>query len=186
MLYPEPPLRVQMVKQLVKATASSLELISLFSLPNTTLAITYLKAIKKININIKLHLIKRIKVGYNSNETTIIDDYKLELLYQFAEQNHITFLSITGGEPFIYWDNVKKILDKFNDPKYKITFNSNFSLVHNYYEELMNYNSIEFHVNLSSICNETHEKVINRTYCFLIISPHRSLFSMLLRSACCI
>lgn len=102
--------------------------------------------------------------GYNENLYTIIDDKKLDILYKFAEENNITSLSITGGEPFMYWDNVKKILDKFNDPKYKITFNSNFSLAHKYYNKLLNYNSIEFHINLSSICPKTHKQIIGRQY----------------------
>lgn len=100
--------------------------------------------------------------GFQNNSHTIIDDRKLEQLYQFAEKNNITSLSITGGEPFMYWPNVKKILDKFNNEKYKITFNSNFSLAHLYFEELKEYHSIEFHVNLSSICPQTHQKIINK------------------------
>ena len=100
--------------------------------------------------------------GFQQDNYTIIDDGKLDVLYRFAEDNNITSLSITGGEPFMYWENVKKILDKFSDPKYKITFNSNFALAHKYYDELQKYNPIEFHINLSSICPETHQAIINR------------------------
>lgn len=103
--------------------------------------------------------------GYKEERVEEIDDEKLEKLFEFAEKNSITSISITGGEPFLYWNNVKKLLDKFKDKKYNITLNSNFSVIDKYYDELKKYeNKIEFHVNLSSINKNTHEKIIKRTY----------------------
>lgn len=103
--------------------------------------------------------------GHMEHERIDIDEKKLDMLFEYANQKDIKELSITGGEPFLYWGNVKKIIDKFNDKKYRITMNSNFSFANMHYDELENYsNNIEFHVNLSSINKETHESIINSVY----------------------
>lgn len=102
--------------------------------------------------------------GFCDSKYIEIDDNKLEMLYQYAIQKGINSISVTGGEPFLYWENTKKILSKFNDPKFKITLNSNLSLLDLYYDEVMKFNSIEFHINLSSIYNKTHEQIIGGKY----------------------
>ena len=103
--------------------------------------------------------------GLRQNERIDIDDRKLDILYNYAKQKEIKELSITGGEPFLYWQNVKKILEKFDNDKYRITLNSNFSLADKYYEPLERIkNTVEFHVNLSAVNKQTHESIINCTY----------------------
>ena len=104
------------------------------------------------------------KEGFCESKYIEIDDDKLEKLYQYAIREGINSIAITGGEPFLYWENTKKILSKFNDPCFKITLNSNFSLLDLHYDEIIKFNCIEFHVNLSSLNNKMHQQIIGQNY----------------------
>lgn len=99
--------------------------------------------------------------GYFNEEYLKIDSDKLKKIYDFTQQHGINNISITGGEPFMYWDNTRRILNQFNSEYYIKTLNSNISLVDKYIEELKKLNSIEFHINLSSLNNSVHQKIID-------------------------
>lgn len=102
--------------------------------------------------------------GYFNKEYLKIDSEKLKKIYDFTQKNGINNISITGGEPFMYWDNTSKILNQFNSKYYIKTLNSNISLVDKYIEELKKLNSIEFHINLSSLNNIVHQKITGTKY----------------------
>lgn len=102
--------------------------------------------------------------GYFNNNKININIENLKKLKKFTLKNNISNISITGGEPFLYWENTKKILTEFNDPFYRKTLNSNFSLADNYIDEINSFNNIEFHINLSSLDPNTHKRIIEREY----------------------
>lgn len=93
------------------------------------------------------------KVGYAY-------DAKLEKLKSFCEKNNVYNISITGGEPFLFFEYLQKILNVFSDNKFKITINSNFTLIDRYINYIQNYKKIEFHVNLSSLDREKHKGIV--------------------------
>ena len=107
--------------------------------------------------------------GYFDNENQKIVEEKLKKIYSFTEKYNIRNISITGGEPFLYWDNTKQILSQFNDKLYAITLNSNLSMLDKYIEEIKKLNPIEFHVNLSSLHANTHEKIVEGKYLFKVL-----------------
>lgn len=153
------------------------ELISLFSLPNTTLAITYLKAIKKININIKLHLIKRIKVDYNSNETN--DNFASATALR---NKLINYENVTNFIPFNQeFIDLNKAINKYYDLiKYRLLINNLISnnQISTIDEGIDNYiiNNGDFNTNfqefIDKLCNKKYTK--NRI--------KRSLFHLLLNT----
>lgn len=102
--------------------------------------------------------------GYTNKDAVIFDEDKLDMLYKYAIKNNITNISITGGEPFLYWPRLKNILKKFDDNRFKITLNTNLLLISKYIEEIAEFNPIEFHVNLSSLSKEKHEQIIGYKY----------------------
>lgn len=99
--------------------------------------------------------------GFFNEKNIKIDDEKLEKIYNFTKKNDIRNISITGGEPFMYWDNTFKIINQFDSDYYIKTLNSNIFLVDKYIEELNKVNPVEFHVNLSSLDACTHQKVVD-------------------------
>ena len=99
--------------------------------------------------------------GFFNKKNIKIDDEKLQKIYKFTQKNDIRNISITGGEPFMYWDNTFKIINQFDSEYYIKTLNSNISQVDKHIEELRNVNPIEFHVNLSSLNACTHQKVVD-------------------------
>ncbi len=102
--------------------------------------------------------------GYFDNKNFKINEENLKKIYDFTRNYNITHISITGGEPFAYWDNTKKILSQFNSEFYIKTLNSNISLIDRYIDELQKLNPIEFHINLSSLNEKAHEKIIGGKY----------------------
>lgn len=92
------------------------------------------------------------------------DDYEKNItnLKTFCLQNNIHDISITGGEPFLYSEKLEVILNNFAQPPFKLVINSNGSLIKKHLNLLQNINPIEFHINLSSLDNLTHAKIINK------------------------
>lgn len=99
--------------------------------------------------------------GFFNEQNIKIDEKKLEKIYKFTQKNNIRNISITGGEPFMYWDNTFKIINQFDSEYYNKTLNSNISLVDKYIEQLKTVSPIEFHVNLSSLNACTHQRVVD-------------------------
>ena len=93
---------------------------------------------------------------YNLN----YDIDSLKTLKSFAIKNNIKDISITGGEPFLYFEKLKKLLSIFNPEEFKITLNTNASLIDVYQDYLKDLHKIEFHVNLSSLDKTTHRRII--------------------------
>ena len=95
------------------------------------------------------------------------EDYsnKIQLLYDFCIHNKITEIAITGGEPFLYISKLQTILHYFTKCKFHITINTNASLVNKYIDYLntLPY-PIEFHVNLSSITQNVHNRITRANY----------------------
>ena len=108
--------------------------------------------------------------GFFNENNIKIDSEKLKKIHNFAKSHEIKNIAITGGEPFMYWDNTFKILNQFNDDQYDKTLNSNISLIDRYIEELRKINPIEFHVNLSSMNDCTHQKIIEAKYLSKVLS----------------
>lgn len=102
--------------------------------------------------------------GYFNEKSIKIDSEKLEKIYYFTKKHNIRNISITGGEPFMYWENTVKILTQFNNDEYVKTLNSNISLLDKHIEELVKFNPIEFHVNLSSLKDRVHQEIIDAKY----------------------
>lgn len=98
--------------------------------------------------------------GFLNKKYSEFDLQKLKMIKKFTESKKIYNISITGGEPFMYWDKLHNILDEFNNPKYKITVNTNLSLLGDHIDDISKYSNIEFHVNLSSLKNSKHKKII--------------------------
>ena len=100
--------------------------------------------------------------GYVKESYDNVEKEKLDKLYEFAKVNDIKDISITGGEPFLYWNKLKYLLTIFGEDRFRITLNSNFTLADKYLEEMKEFKNIEFHINFSSLNNKTHERIINR------------------------
>lgn len=108
--------------------------------------------------------------GYKKNSFLVYDKQKLVLLCDFAKQNHIKDISITGGEPFLYLEKLKMLLEVFSPKYFRITLNTNASLVDSCVDFLSALPKIEFHVNLSSLNSEKHANIIGNTYLNKIIN----------------
>lgn len=102
--------------------------------------------------------------GYQKPSYDILEKEKLNQLYEFAKQNNIKDISITGGEPFLYWNKLEYLLTLFGDEYFKITLNTNFSLADLYLEQMKKFKNIEFHINFSSLDPEKHKQIIKRDY----------------------
>lgn len=98
--------------------------------------------------------------GYYKKDKVVNLSKKIKMLKDYAEQNNINSISITGGEPFMYFEELELILDAFNEEKYTITLNTNLSLLETNLEKIKNYNKIEFHVNLSSLNLVEHKNIV--------------------------
>ena len=98
--------------------------------------------------------------GYYKKDKVVNLSEKIKKLKDFADQNNINSISITGGEPFIYFEELELILKTFNEKKYTITVNTNLSLLEPNLEKIKNYNKIEFHVNLSSLNSIEHKNIV--------------------------
>ena len=96
--------------------------------------------------------------GFEESKKHLIDNDKLFKLLDYCKYSRIFNISITGGEPFLYYDNTKMILDAFSEPIFKKTINTNASLIHNYFDELSKLHEIEFHINYSSLKRDIHRK----------------------------
>lgn len=121
--------------------------------------------------------------GYEKPSTTAVMDKKLEMLYEYAIENNIKDISITGGEPFMYWDKLKKLLDLFGNEKFRITLNTNLSLAVKYIDDLINYKNIEYHINFSSLNKDVHEQIIGKTYLEKLIN-NLELFKLNKQNIC--
>ena len=83
---------------------------------------------------------------------------KIDIIYKYCEEHNVTSLSVTGGEPLLYIQKLKYILDKFNDKKYRFSINTNAILIDRYVDYFNNLNSnLEFHINVSSLDSKTHQ-----------------------------
>jgi len=100
--------------------------------------------------------------GYKKESYDNVEKDKLDKLCEYAKKNGIRDISITGGEPFLYWNKLKYLLTIFNEKNFKITLNSNFSLADKYIEDMKKFKNIEFHINFSSLNEKTHEEIIKR------------------------
>lgn len=92
-----------------------------------------------------------------------INEYKMKIekIAQFCKQNGIRDIAITGGEPFLYIEKLKTILNAFKDD-FKIVINTNASLIEKYIDIIKEYEGLEFHINLSSLKENVHMTVVNR------------------------
>lgn len=102
--------------------------------------------------------------GFFDEKYLKIDSEKLKKIHNFTQKHGIKNISITGGEPFMYWDNTSKILEQFNSEDYVKTLNTNASLIDKHIDELKKLNPIEFHINLSSLNASVHQKIIDAKY----------------------
>ncbi len=102
--------------------------------------------------------------GYEKKSSLEYDIKKLTTLKKFAVEQGIKDISITGGEPFIYGEKLKELLSVFNPQFFRITLNTNASLIDEWKDYLKKMSKIEFHVNLSSLCKEKHISIIKRDY----------------------
>lgn len=102
--------------------------------------------------------------GYRKASFDTIEKEKLDQLCEFAKINGIKDISITGGEPFLYWNKLKYLLSIFSSDDFRITLNTNFSLADLYLEEMKQFTNIEFHINFSSFDPVKHEKIIKKVY----------------------
>ena len=100
--------------------------------------------------------------GYFKKDNYRTDKEKLKLLKEFTIKNNIKNISITGGEPFMYFDNTYQILQEFDD--YNKTMNSNFSLADKYYNQMKELKPLELHINLSSLNSDIHQSIIKKEY----------------------
>ena len=152
------------------------ELINLFTLPNATLAITYLKAIKLLNSSIKLHLVKRIKVDYNSTETNgqfaSATSIRTKLLNNEQVNNFIPF-----EQKFI---DLNKAIDKYYDLiKYRLLVsNLNNNRISNINEGIDNYiiNNGDFNNNYETFINNLSNKKYTKN------RIQRAIFHLLLNT----
>ena len=85
---------------------------------------------------------------------------KIRIIKEFCVKHKVYYLSITGGEPLLYWDKVKFILDTFNSPEFSFSINTNGILLEKYQKSLERYSSkIELHINVSSLEKDTHRRI---------------------------
>lgn len=130
-------------------------------LPNNTLALEYLKAIKKINPNIIPHSIKRI--GSNDNQTTITDypsgTALRKALYEKTNiDNFITYSSnlfININKAYSNLNTLYKQL-KFNNENYQDIMLVNEGIEH-YIIKTLNY-SLSFDENINALANKKYSK----------------------------
>lgn len=102
--------------------------------------------------------------GYEKQSYDDVDKDKLLKISNFTKNNGIHDISITGGEPFIYWNRLKYLFELFSDNNYKITLNSNLSLADKFIEIIKQYSNVEYHINFSSLKNDVHKKIIGKEY----------------------
>lgn len=96
----------------------------------------------------------------------VSDDYKKKIDYisKYCEENLIRRISVTGGEPFLYAEELFYILSKFNDEKYSFSINTNATLIEKYIPQLLDLKcSIELHINFSSLIPQIHQKISGTT-----------------------
>ncbi len=85
---------------------------------------------------------------------------KIDIIKSYCDKHKVYYLSITGGEPFLYWEKVKYILDRFNSKQFSFSINTNATLLKNYIDILDTYKcKIELHINVSSLNENTHAKI---------------------------
>ena len=83
---------------------------------------------------------------------------KIDKIFKYCDNNNINSLSVTGGEPLLYINKLKYILNKFNDAKFKFSINTNAILISKYIDYFESLNCrIEFHINVSSLNQNVHE-----------------------------
>lgn len=102
--------------------------------------------------------------GYNKATYDDLNKEKIKKLYEFSKAKNIKDISITGGEPFLYWEKLKYLLSTFSDDYFRITLNTNFSLADKYFEEMKKYKNIEYHINFTTLDKLKHEKIISKKY----------------------
>lgn len=102
--------------------------------------------------------------GYEKQDDLLLEKEKLDKIYNFAINNNIKDISITGGEPFLYWEKLIYILNLFRDNYFKITLNSNFVLADKYIGYLKEYKNIEYHINFSTLNENKHKIIIKKDY----------------------
>jgi len=95
------------------------------------------------------------------NETVCSDfENKINLIYLYCMENGITRISVTGGEPLLYWGKLKYIIDKFNSDQFSLSINTNAFFIDKYINYFKNLScKIEFHINVSSLNKEVHRKI---------------------------
>ncbi len=100
--------------------------------------------------------------GYEKEEALPFESFKekIDKLYEYCLINEVYNISVTGGEPFIYWEKLKYLIETFNKKNFKMIINTNFSLVNLYFEELKKLKNIEFHINLSSLDQDNHRNIV--------------------------
>lgn len=100
---------------------------------------------------------------YNLKEEVDLSsyEYKIKMLKKFCQKNDIKDIAITGGEPFLYFKKLKILLDTFDDGNFRITLNTNASLIHMYIDYLNSIKKIELHINLSSLDKKIHKQITN-------------------------
>ena len=102
--------------------------------------------------------------GYEKRSSSKYNLDSLEKIYHYAKRNNIKDISITGGEPFMYWDKLKYLLNYFGTDDFKITLNTNLIYADKYINFLKNLKNVEYHVNFSSTKKDVHESIINANY----------------------
>ncbi|NLC48353.1 MAG: radical SAM protein [Tenericutes bacterium] len=100
--------------------------------------------------------------GYTGKEQLSYDQAKLNQIKDFCVNNNIYDIAITGGEPFVYHENLFMLLNTFNENDFKITLNTNAVLIDKYIHELKTYDEIEFHINFSSLNSEIHKTIVGQ------------------------
>lgn len=102
--------------------------------------------------------------GYEKINCNTYDINKLKAICKFASDQGIKDISITGGEPFLYWNKLYDLLTLFKGDNFKITLNTNLVLAHKYIDYLKTFNNIEYHINFSSLNADIHKKIIEKEY----------------------
>ncbi len=133
------------------------ELITYLNKPNFTLAIQYIKAIKKINPSIKINPISRIDNFYEDNNTEFISAYNLRELIKKEKD---------FSEHLPYSTKMINHIDEdtlFNLIKYQIQINQNIPNNHLITEGIDNYIINNFKGNnltecLDNLCNKRYTK----------------------------
>lgn len=130
-------------------------------LPNNTLALEYLKAIKKINPNIVPHAIKRI--GSDDNQTNITaypsgTALRKALTEHINIDNYITYSSKLFIDINKAYSNLNTLYKqiKFNNENYQDIMLVNEGIEH-YIIKLLNYN-LTFDENINALANKKYSK----------------------------